>query len=169
MIRKSGYRFSEKIMLKRKDGAGRLFEESHPALGSSRCRRSCHSKNRDHAGRWSANAPTGVASARPKTFSDATFAAAISTRGITYGFWIMKARCRTRRKIKRSSATRSSARDGGACGPRTTMMSNVASPWRHDTAALRCWLWHHGRSRVRHKPAIQSLPGRCLNFLCRVV
>jgi hypothetical protein len=67
------------------------------------------------------------------------FAAAISTRGIAYGFWIMKARCRTRRKIKRSSATRSSARDGGACGPRTTMMSNIASPWRYDTAAFR-WL-----------------------------
>jgi hypothetical protein len=53
--------------------------------GTTRCRRSCHSKNRDHAGRCSASAPTGGASARPKTFSDATFAAAISTRGITYG------------------------------------------------------------------------------------
>jgi len=40
-----------------------------------------------------------------ETFSDATFAAAISTRGITYGSWITKARCRTRRKIKLSSAT----------------------------------------------------------------
>ena len=119
-------------------------KKSHPAPEDSRCRRSCHSKNRDHAGRCSASAPTGFASARPKTFSDATFAAAISTRGITYGFWIMKARCRTRRKIKCSSATGSSARDGGACGPRTTMMSNIASPWHYDTAAFRCWLWHHG-------------------------
>ena len=34
---------------------------------------------------------------------------------------------------------------GGACRPRTTMMSNVASPWR---AAMTLqpyagWLWHH--------------------------
>jgi hypothetical protein len=72
--------------------------------GATRCRRSCHSKNRDHAGRCSASAPTGGASARPKTFSDATFAAAISTRGITYGFRITKARCRTRRKIACSSS-----------------------------------------------------------------
>src|SRR6266700_6792834 len=42
--------------------------------------------------------------------SDARHATAGSTRGITYGFWITKARCRTRRKIKRNSATGSSAR-----------------------------------------------------------
>ncbi len=53
----------------------------------------------------SASAPTGGASARPKTFSDATFAAAISTRGITYGFWITKALCRTPRRISRISST----------------------------------------------------------------
>ena len=53
--------------------------ETHPK------RRSCHSKNRDRAGRWSASAPTGGASARPKTFSDAIFAAAISMRGISMG------------------------------------------------------------------------------------
>jgi hypothetical protein len=76
--------------------------------------------------RWSGSAPTGGASARPKTFSDATFAAAISTRGITYGFWITKARCRTRRKIKRNSATGSSARARGACefGRRNVLVSS---------------------------------------------
>jgi len=36
--------------------------------GAARCRRSCHSKNRDRAGRWSASAPTRGASARPKLF-----------------------------------------------------------------------------------------------------
>ena len=46
------------------------------------------------------------------------------------------------------SATRSSARDGGACGPRTTMMSNIASPWRYDTAAFR---WLALASRVGHE------------------
>jgi hypothetical protein len=61
-----------------------------------------------------------------ETFSDATFAAAISTRGITYGFWITKARCRTRRKIKRNSATGSSARARGACefGRRNVLVSS---------------------------------------------
>jgi hypothetical protein len=33
------------------------------------------------------------------------FAAMISTRGITYGFWITKALCRTPRRISRSSST----------------------------------------------------------------
>jgi hypothetical protein len=49
-----------------------------------------------------------------ENFFRCTFAAAISTRGITYGFWITKARCRTRRKIKRNSADRSSMRARGA-------------------------------------------------------
>jgi len=59
-------------------------------------------------------------------FSDARHATAGSTRGITYGFWITKARCRTRRKIKRNSATGSSARAGGACehGRRNVLVSS---------------------------------------------
>jgi hypothetical protein len=53
--------------------------------GPARWRRSCLSKNRDHAGRCSASAPTGFASVRLIIFSDATLATAGSTRGITYG------------------------------------------------------------------------------------
>jgi hypothetical protein len=53
----------------------------------------------------SASAPTGVAFMRSNILSDAIFAAAISTRGITYRFWITKARCRIPRRIKLSSAT----------------------------------------------------------------
>jgi hypothetical protein len=80
--------------------------------GPARWRRSCHSKNRDHAGPCSASALTGFASVRLFIFSDATFAAAISTRRITYGFWITKARCRTRRKIACSSSAIAPRRRG---------------------------------------------------------
>jgi hypothetical protein len=73
--------------------------------GGSRWRRSCHSMNRDRAGRCSASGPTGVAFVRPNIFSDARRATAGSMRGIWFGLRITKARCRTRRKIKRNSAT----------------------------------------------------------------
>src|SRR6266852_597517 len=36
MIPKSGYRFSDKIMLKQRSGAGWRFEENHPALRTQR-------------------------------------------------------------------------------------------------------------------------------------
>ena len=52
---------------------------------------------------------------RGRVFFDARSATAGSTRGITYGLRTTKARCRTRRKIKRNSATGSSARARGAC------------------------------------------------------
>jgi hypothetical protein len=68
--------------------------------GGSRWRRSCHSMNRDRAGRCSASAPTGGPSVRPNIFSDARRAAAISTGATTYGLRITKARCRTRRKME---------------------------------------------------------------------
>src|SRR6202171_1753543 len=70
--------------------------------GGSRWRRSCHSMNRDRAGRYSASAPTGDTLARLIIFSGARRATAGSMHGITYGLRITKARCRTRRKIKRN-------------------------------------------------------------------
>jgi hypothetical protein len=78
--------------------------------GGSRCRRSCHSKNRGHAGRCSASVPTGFASVRLVIFSDATRATAGSTRGITYGLRITRDRCRTLCKIKRNRLHGRSAR-----------------------------------------------------------
>ena len=82
--------------------------------GGSRWRRSCHSMNRDRAGRCSASASTGVGFGKSNIFSGARRAMAGSMRGITYGLKITKVRCRTRRKIKRISATGSSARRRGA-------------------------------------------------------
>ena len=92
----------------------RLRDTSHGTMGriersqhseGSRWRRSCHSKNRDHAGWCWASAPTGFVSVRLIIFSDARRATAGSMRGITYGLRTTKAPCRTRCKIKRNSAT----------------------------------------------------------------
>ena len=92
--------------------------------GGSRCRRSCHSKNGDRAGRCSAS------SARPKTFSDATFAA-ISTHGISFGLRTTRANCRTPRAIKLNSADRSSACVLGACElGRCNVSSHRTDAWR---------------------------------------
>jgi hypothetical protein len=85
--------------------------------GGSRCRRSCHSKNRGHAGRCSASVPTGFASVRLVIFSDATRATAGSTRGITYGLRITRDRCRTLCKIKRNRLHGRSAWPLGAYEP----------------------------------------------------
>ncbi len=103
--------------------------------GGSRCRRSCHSKNRDHAGRCSASAPTGFASVRLVIFSDATRATVGSTRGITYGLRITRGRCRTRCKIKRNSATGSTASVCGACELGRRECPRLITP-THDDAAL---------------------------------
>ncbi len=68
-------------------------------------------------------------------FSDARHATAGSTRGITYGFWITKARCRTRRKIKRSSATGSSARARWRVRTWPAQCPRLIAP-THDDAGL---------------------------------
>jgi len=60
---------------------------------------------------------------------------AISTRGITHGFWITKARCRTRRNIERNSVTGSSARAGGACELGRRNVPRLIAP-THDDAGL---------------------------------
>ena len=52
--------------------------------GTGRFRRSCHSKNRDHAGPCSARALTGFAFMRSNIFSDARRATAGSTRAILW-------------------------------------------------------------------------------------
>jgi hypothetical protein len=56
----------------------------------------------------------GVAFVKPNIFSDAWRATAGSMRGIWCGSRTTKVRCHTRRKIKRISATGSSARRRGA-------------------------------------------------------
>jgi hypothetical protein len=113
-------------------------------LRGSRWRRSCYSVNRDHAGRCSASAPTGDASVRLSIFSDAKRATAGSMPEITYGLRITKVRCRTPRKIRRSSATGSSARRRGAfvrCGrcdgcSRRSPHTQGALSTRHSTNEL---------------------------------
>ena len=101
--------------------------------GGSRCRRSCHSKNRGHAGRCSASAPTGFASVRLVIFSDATRATAGSTREITYGLRITRGRCYSRCKIKCNSADRSVGRAPMArakLGQGAKSSSHRADAWR---------------------------------------
>ncbi len=124
--------------------------------GGSRCRRSCHSKNRDHAGRCSASAPTGFASVRLVIFSDATRATAGSTRGITYGLRITRGRCRTRCKIKRNSATGSTASVCGACELGRRECPRLITP-THDDAALmilsRLITCRTGRGAPRDQPS----------------
>src|SRR6266568_7327798 len=122
----------------------RLSDTSHGTKGSierqqcsesSRWRRSCRWKNRDHAGWCSASAPIGFASVRLIIFSDARHATAESTCGITYGFWITKARCRTGRKIKRNSATGSSARARWRVRTWPAQCPRLITP-THDDAGL---------------------------------
>jgi hypothetical protein len=72
---------------------------------------------------------------RSNSFSDATRATAGSTRGITCGFRITKARCRSRRKIKRSRLHGRSALPRGALERgRRVGPTPIAST--HDEAAL---------------------------------
>ena len=101
-------------------------------LRGLRCWRSCHSKNRDHAGRCSASAPR----LRVGEASDATRAAAGSTRGITYGLGITRDRCRTRRKIKRNRLHGRSARPLGAYEPWHAHCPALSRPTHHEAALM---------------------------------
>jgi hypothetical protein len=82
--------------------------------GGSRWQRSCHSMNRDRAGRCWASAPMVGACLRPNMFSMQGMQRLDPMRGITCGLGITRVRCRTRRKIKRNRPHGRSARPRSA-------------------------------------------------------
>ena len=138
--------------------------------------------NRDHAGRCWASAPTGDAWVRLSIFSDAKRATAGSMPEITYGLRITKVRCRTPRKIRRSSATGSSARRRGAfvrcgrcdgcsrCSPhgRGAQSSSASSmnPWLSTTLPF-CMIG----TQMQQRPSAWIVDGlgRCVGIFPAVV